>query len=197
MAIAALHEDNVVQNVEAQARDPNNEDEQLFLGLLRVDEPLDSLHEDAEHERGGEDGVAESAQHVRPAEAVGAGLVPPDAAEAHADQPDDHGDQVGQHSEGVRGQGEGIAHVGHRDLDGENGNAHHAHEDEAAAAAGVAAHSCRSCSSLTAGSCGDGRVRSSSLPFSCQCCSHVGAAFIGSSKTINQFKGRFSEICHG
>uniref|UniRef100_A0A8D2M4N5 Uncharacterized protein n=1 Tax=Zonotrichia albicollis TaxID=44394 RepID=A0A8D2M4N5_ZONAL len=92
MTIAALHEDNVVQH-----------DEQCFLSLLRVDKPLDSLHEDAEHERSGKDGVAESPQHVCPAEAERAGLVPLDAAEADADQPDDHGDQR-------------IAHVGDRDL---------------------------------------------------------------------------------
>lgn len=101
MTIAALHEDNVVQQVEAQTRNPNNEDEQRFLSLLRVDEPLDSLHEDAEHERGGEDGVAESPQHVCPAEAEGAGLVPLDAAEPDANQPDDHGDQVGEDSKGI------------------------------------------------------------------------------------------------
>lgn len=143
-AIAALHEDNVVQHIEAQTRNPNNEDKQRFLGLLGVDEPLDSLHEDAEHERGGEDRVAESPQHVRAAEAKGAGFVPPDTAEPDSDQPDDHGDQVGENSEGIRGQGEGVAHVGDGELDGENGEAQHAHEDEAAAAAWVAAHPCGS-----------------------------------------------------
>uniref|UniRef100_A0A674HEZ6 Uncharacterized protein n=1 Tax=Taeniopygia guttata TaxID=59729 RepID=A0A674HEZ6_TAEGU len=34
------------------------------------------------------------------------------------------------------------------------------------------------------------------LPFSCHCCSRLGATFIGSSKTINQFKGQFGKICH-
>lgn len=144
MTIAALHEDNVVQHVEAQTYNPNNEDEHSFLSLLGVDIPLDGLHKDAEHQCGGKDGVAERPQHVSAAEAKGAGLVPPDAAEADAKQPDDHGDQVGENSKGIRGQGEGIAHVGDRDLGGENGEAHHAHEDEAAAAARVAAHACSS-----------------------------------------------------
>lgn len=115
-----------------------------MLSLLGVDVPLDGLHQDAEHERGGEDGVAEGPQHVGAAEAEGAGLVPLDAAEADAKQPNDHGDQVGENSKGIRGQGEGIAHVGDGDLGGEDDEADHAHEDEAAAAPRVAAHSCGS-----------------------------------------------------
>lgn len=154
MTIAALHEDNVVQHVEEQTWNPNDEHEQRSLSLLRVDKPLDSLHEDAEHEGSGKDRVAESPEHVCPAEAERAGLVPLDAAEPDAEQPDDHGDQVGENSKGVWGQGERIAHVGHRDLNGEDGEADHAHEDEAAAAARVAAHSCGSLA-LAPGICGD------------------------------------------
>lgn len=152
MTIAALHEDNVVQHIEEQTSNPNSEDEQSFLSLLRVDIPLDRLHENAEHQRGGKDGVAESPQHVCPAEAKRAGLVPPDAAEPDAEQPNDHGDQVGENSEGIWGQGERIAHIGDRDLDGENDEAQHAHEDKAAAAARVAAHACGSLS-LALGIC--------------------------------------------
>lgn len=174
MTIAALHEDNVVQDVEEQTWNPNNEDEQCFLSLLRVDKPLDSLHEDAEHECSGKDRVAESPQHVCPAEAERAGLVPLDTAEADADQPDDHGDQVGENSKGIWGQGERIAHVGNRDFNGENGEAHHAHEDETAAAAWVAAHSCSSLP-LAPGICGDSAERGAA-PCPRSCPSAVSAA---------------------
>lgn len=99
--VTAVHEDNIVEHIEEQTCDPNNEDKQSFLCLLRIDVPLDSLDEDAEHQSDSKNGVAEGSQHICPGEAKGVCLVPSDAAEPHPKQADDHRDEVGENCKGI------------------------------------------------------------------------------------------------
>lgn len=101
MTITAIHEDNIVEHIEEQTCNPNNEDKQCFLSLLRIDKPLDCLNEDAKHQSGGKNRVAKSSQHICPAEAESVSLVPSDATEPNSEQTDDHGDQVRENSEGI------------------------------------------------------------------------------------------------
>ncbi|OPJ72264.1 hypothetical protein AV530_018722 [Patagioenas fasciata monilis] len=101
VTVTAVHEDNIVQHVAEQTSNPSNEDELRFLGLLRIDKPLDCLNEDAKHQSGGKNRVTKSSQHICPAEAESAGLVPPDATESNTKQTDDHGEQVRENSKGI------------------------------------------------------------------------------------------------
>lgn len=101
MTETAVHEENIVEHIEEQTYDPDNEDKQCFLCLLRVDVPLDCLNEDAEHESSGKNGVAKGSQHICPAEAESVCLVPSDATEPHTEQTDDHGDEVRENREGI------------------------------------------------------------------------------------------------
>lgn len=138
-AVATV-QDDIVEHIEEQPDDPGGQHQQRRLRLLGADVPLDGLHQDAEHERHGEDGVAKGPHHVGPQEAEGALPVARDAAGPQAEQAYDHGQEVREDGEGVRGQGQGVADVGDRQLHDEQEDAHHAHEDQAEGSPRVSAH---------------------------------------------------------
>lgn len=127
-AVTAV-QDDIVKDIEEQTNNSSAEDQQWLLCLLGVDVPFDGFNQDAEHERHGEDGVAEGAHHVCPEEAKRALPVPVDTAGLHAQPRNDHGHKVGEDGERIGGQREGVAYVGDDQLHHEHEDAHRAQED--------------------------------------------------------------------